>query len=223
MSDMTASDVGASAPTDTSSTGTTDKPIRITRRRLDVILTVIGALTTAVLLVAGILLAWGNNFARDYVRDELQAQNISFPDADSLSGQGRGDLAKYGSELVDTGKEAEAYASYIQGHVAGIAEGATYAELGSVERAAQAAVSDAIAEGVTGDELTALEEEAAAITTQRESIFRGEMLRGSLLNTYAWDTIGRIAGIASVVAFIAAALMLILTIAGAIHLRKTHA
>ena len=84
-------------------------------------------------------------------------------------------------------------------------------------------MSDAIAEGVTGDELTALEEEAAAITTQRESIFRGEMLRGSLLNTYAWDTIGRIAGIASVVAFIAAALMLILTIAGAIHLRKTHA
>ena len=46
------------------------------------------------------------------------------------------------------------------------------------------------------------------------------MLRGSLLNTYAWDTIGQIAGIAAIVAFVGAFVMLVLVLAGGLHLRR---
>jgi hypothetical protein len=38
-----------------------------------------------------------------------------------------------------------------------------------------------------------------------------------LLSTYAWSTIGRIAGIAATVAFIAAAAMLVLVVMGIAH------
>ena len=201
----------------------TDTPIRLSRHRLDQILTGLGAVIVVVLLVAGGLLSWGNNFADDYVGDELAAQNVVFPEADALAGQGRDDLVDYGGQLVDTGEEAEAYASYIKGHVEGIADGATYAELSGPERAANAAVNEAITEGADADEVAALEEAAAEISAQRDSIFRGEMLRGALLNTYAWSTIGRIAGIAAIVAFIAAVAMAALVIAGIVHTRRHHA
>ena len=200
-----------------------DMPIRISRHRLDQILTALGAVVVIVLLVAGGLLSWGNSFAEDYVGDELAAQNVVFPDTDALQGQGRDDLAGYGGELVDTGAEAEAYASYIKGHVEGIADGATYAELSGPERAANAAVSDAIANGGDPEEIAELEAAAAEISGQRDSIFRGEMLRGALLNTYAWSTIGRIAGIAAIAAWIAAAAMAVLVIAGVVHTRRHHA
>lgn len=200
-----------------------ETPIRLSRHRLDQILTGLGAVVVVVLLIAGGLLSWGNSFAEDYVGDELAAQNVVFPDADSLAAQGRDDLVGYGGQLVDTGEEAEAYASYIKGHVEGIADGATYSDLSGPERAANAAVSDAITAGADADEVAALEEAAADISAQRDSIFRGEMLRGALLNTYAWSTIGRIAGIAAIAAWIAAAVMAVLVIAGVVHTRRHNA
>lgn len=200
-----------------------DTPIRLSRGRLDQILTALGALVVVVLLAAGALLTWGNSFADDYVGDELAAQNVVFPEADALSGQGRDDLVEYAGELVDTGEEAEAYASYIKGHVEGIADGATYADLSGPERAANAAVSEAISNGADAAEVAELESIAAEISGQRDSIFRGEMLRGALLNTYAWSTIGRIAGIAALVAWVAAAVMAALVVAGVVHMRRQHA
>lgn len=197
-----------------------DAPIPVTRRRIDRVLVMLGIVSTVVLVVAGGLLTWGSNFAEDYVSDELSAQNISFPDADALSGQGRDDLVEFAGEQVTTGEQAEAYASYIGGHVAGIAEGQTYAELGGPERAAAAAVDEAIANGASADEITELQAVADGISEQRESIFRGEMLRGALLNTYAWSTIGRIAGIAALVAFAAAVVMAALSAAGFVHMRR---
>lgn len=202
------------APTDP------DAPITITRRRVDRLLVSVGSVVAAVLLVAGILLTWGARFADDYVRDELAAQNISFPPRDSLIAQGRADLAGYGGEQVTTGGRAEAYASYIQGHVEGIADGLTYAELGAVERTASAAVSEALAAGAGSDVIAELEAEAAVVTAQRDAIFRGEMLRGALLGTYAWSTLGRIAWWAAVAAYAAAAVMLALVVAGMVRLRQ---
>ena len=62
------------------------------------------------------------------------------------------------------------------------------------------------------------------ISDQRDSLFRGETLRGLLLSTFAWSTIGRIAGIAATVAFIAAAAMIVLVILGLFHrFRPTQA
>jgi hypothetical protein len=201
--------------------GTVDDVITIRRRKFDSLLIVAGVVVAAVLVVAGALLTWGSNFADDYVEDELTAQNIFFPDQASLEEQGRTDLVKYSEEQVTTGSEAEAYASYIDGHLADIAGGATYAELGGPEREAKAAVTEAQENGADEATITELQTTADEITAQRDSLFRGETLRGLLLSTFAWSTIGRIAGIAAVVAFVAAGVMLVLVALGLIHRQRT--
>jgi hypothetical protein len=208
-------------PVETSTTvEPADKPITVTRRRIDTIAIVAGVAAVVVLAAAGALLTWGSSFAEDYVGDELSAQAITFPPADALQEEGRDDLVAFADEQVNSGEEAEAYASFIAGHIEGIADGATYAELGTAERAAEEAATAAITANAPADEVAALEEEAAAITGQRDSIFRGEMLRGTLLNAFAWSTMGRIAGIAAIVAFVAAAAMAALVALGFVHLRK---
>ena len=51
-------------------------------------------------------------------------------------------------------------------------------------------------------------------------MFRGETLRGLLLNAYAFGTMGTIAGIAAIAAFIAALVMLLLSGLGLVHARR---
>lgn len=195
------------------------RPIVLRRRTIDRVLVALGAVVAVVLAAAGGLLTWGSTFADDYVGRELESQNIFFPDEASLTEDGRSDLVGYADEQVTTGDEAEAYASYIDGHLEGIADGQTYADLGSVQRAANAAVDDAVTADAPDDEVATLQADADAITTQRDSLFRGETLRGLLLSTFAWSTIGSIAFIASIVAFVAAGAMAVLVGAGLVHLR----
>jgi hypothetical protein len=195
--------------------------IVVRRRTIDTVLIAAGVVVTVVLVAAGALLTWGSNFAEDYVGDELSSQGIFFPDAASLEEEGRDDLIQYADEQVTTGAEAEAYASFIDGHLQGIADGATYAELGgpqSEAREALAAAQDAGEDDATIAELQGTVDE---LTGQRDSLFRGETLRGLLLSTFAWSTIGRIAGIAATIAFVAAAAMLILVILGIVHRIRT--
>ncbi|HET9667708.1 MAG TPA: hypothetical protein VFP09_13160, partial [Desertimonas sp.] len=135
----------------------------IRRRTIDVVLIAAGIVIAAVLAIAGGLLTWGSNFADDYVSDELSSQNIFFPDQASLEEEGRDDLVKYADEQVTTGAEAEAYAGFIDGHLEGIAEGQTYADLGGPERAANAAVEEAVTAGAPASEIEALEADAAAL------------------------------------------------------------
>ena len=52
-------------------------------------------------------------------------------------------------------------------------------------------------------------------------MFKGETLRGLLLNAYAFGTMGMIAGIAAIAAFIAGAVMLVLSGLGLMHARRT--
>jgi hypothetical protein len=194
--------------------------ISLKRRTIDSVLIAVGAVATVVLVVAGALLTWGANFSADYVDDELSSQNISFPPAAALEEEGRNDLVKYADESVNTGGEAEAYASYINGHLQNIAGGATYAELGTPERAAKAAVADARATGASEATIADLQAKATAITEQRNTLFKGETLRGLLLTAFAWSTVGRIAGIAAVGAFVAGAVMLVLVLLGLRHHHK---
>jgi len=200
------------------------KPVVAVRRRtIDKIMIGIGVVATGAFVVAGSLLAYGANFSDDYVHDELSSQNISFPDAESLNGQGRADLVKYAGEQVTTGPQAEAYASFINGHLEGIADGQTYADLGAVERAAATAVTEAVDNGQPKAAVAELQAKADGVTAQRDSLFKGETLRGLLLTAFAWSTVGMIAGYAAIGAFIAAAMMAVLTVLGFVHLRRTHA
>jgi hypothetical protein len=194
--------------------------VALKRRTIDSILIAFGAVATVAFLVAGALLLWGSNFAADYVDDELTSQNITFPPAEALEEEGRTDLLEFAGQDVNTGEEAEAYASFINGHLEGIADGATYADLGTPEREANAAVEAAVADGADEATIAELEGEAAAISGQRNSLFKGETLRGLLLTAYAWATVGQIAGYAAFAAFAAGILMAVLVVLGIRHHHK---
>jgi hypothetical protein len=213
--------VDGPAGSSTDTTTTSSEPVigPIPRRKFDTILVGVGAVLTLVFLVAGSLLLWGNRFADDYVGRELGSQNISFPDAEALTAEGRDDLLEHAGEQVTTGREAEAYASYIGGHLEETADGATYADLGGPERAARTAVEAAIDEGAPQATVDELQAELDEISGQRNTLFKGETLRGLLLSTYAWSTVGMIAGIAAIGAFVAAGVMAVLVVLGLIHRR----
>ena len=58
------------------------------------------------------------------------------------------------------------------------------------------------------------------LAAQVATAFKGETLRGLLLNAYAFGTMGMIAGIAAIFAFIAGAVMLVLSGLGLWHARR---
>lgn len=202
-------------------TATSTPTVALKRRTIDLVLIGFGVVATAVFAVAGGLLTWGNDFSDDYVTRELSSQNISFPSAEKLTEEGRTDLLGYAGERLVTGSGAEAYASYINGHLEKIADGATYADMGATESAAKAEVTAAKDAGQTQAEIDALQAKADGISGQRNTLFKGETLRGLLLSAYAWSTVGTIAGVAAIGAFIAALIMAILVVLGVIHYRKT--
>lgn len=209
---------------------TAEPVVALKRRTIDSVLIYFGAVLTVALFVAGSLLTWGADFAKDYVDDELSSQNITFPPAAVLEEEAdttthdtenwTTDLVQYAGEKVNTGNEAEAYASFIDGHLADVADGLTYAELGTPEREAKAAVEAAKAEGASDAQVAKLQDEADAISGQRNTLFKGETLRGLLLTAFAWSTVGRIASYAAIGAFAAGAVMLVLVILGIRHHHK---
>ena len=199
----------------------TPAPVVVLKRRtIDSVLIGFGLVAAVAFAIAGVLLTWGHNFSADYVHDELASQNITFPSAEALTEEGRTDLLKYADHQLDTGKEAEAYASYINGHLEGIADGATYADLGTPEREAKAAVTAAVEAGQPQATIDELQATADGISGQRNTLFKGETLRGLLLSAYAWSTVGMIAGLAAIGAFLAAAVMAVLVVLGMVHHHK---
>ena len=212
--------IGQAERTITSTTSTNDDVVRLPRRSIDKILVSFGAIAAVVFVVAGGLLMWGANFSNDYVHDELTSQNVFFPDRAALEEEGRSDLVDHAGQQVTSGSDAQAYASYIAGHLEGIADGKTYSEID--DRGAAAAVTAAEESGASADEIAELQATADQLSAQRDTLFKGETLRGLLLSSYAWSTIGGIALIAAWVAFAGAALMAALTLAGVVHLRRHH-
>jgi hypothetical protein len=173
------------------------------RRMFDLILTAVGAVLTVVLLVAGALLMWGYSFANSNVHDQLAAQKIYFPPKGSpaLKPPEIGKyLDKYAGQQLVSGDQAEAYADhFIAVHLKEIAGGQTYAQ---VSTQAQANPNDTALQGKV------------------QTLFRGETLRGMLLNAYAFWQLGQIALAAGIASFVLAAIMLVLTILGLMHLRR---
>lgn len=202
--------------------------IRIPREKLDKLLIAVGAVAALVFAVAGGLLSWGAGFSNDYVHDELGSQNITIPDeatlnADqSLTDDEREALLEFAGEPLTTGVQAQAYAGMIGAHVRAGTGDRTYAELGGPESAAREALADARESGAADSEIEALEAELAEVSGQRDMAFRGETLRGLLLSSFAWYTIGQIAGIAAWVAYGAAIVMAVLVVLGLLNLRRNE-
>jgi hypothetical protein len=173
------------------------------RKTFDALLTTAGLVLAFVLLIAGGLLTWGSGFVHTQVHDQLVSQHINFPPAGSegLSAKDFPTLQQYGGKQVVDGVMAKAYADeYIAVHIKAIGGGKTYSELSTIARTNP---NDAAAK--------------AAVDT----VFRGETLRGLLLNAYAFDTMGTVAGYASIVVYAGAAALFALALMGFAHLRRT--
>ncbi|MDQ6749090.1 MAG: hypothetical protein M3010_13425 [Candidatus Dormibacteraeota bacterium] len=138
-----------------------------------------------------IILLAGGSFVHGMIHDQLSAQNITFPAAGSaaLSPTEFPDLQQYAGQPVDDGIKAQAYANgFIGRHLQAIAGGQTFAQ---VSTRAQAAPTD------------------TKLAAQANTLFKGEMLRGTLLNTYGWWTVGTYATFAGAGMGVAAGAVLV--------------
>ena len=174
------------------------------REKLDRILAAGGAVVAGILIAAGALLTWAHVFVTDQVHSQLAAQQIYFPKqgSDALASPEIGPyLNKYAGQQLVTGPQAKAYADhFIAVHLKEIG-GQTYSQLSAK---AQANPSD------------------TKLADTVQTVFRGETLRGLLLNVYGWATMGYLAFIGSLVAFIGAGVMAVLSALGFIHARRVH-
>jgi len=173
------------------------------RRTFDLIISSVGAVLVVVLLAAGALAMWGYSFANNSVRDQLVAQQIYFPPAgsDALKPPEIGKyLNQYAGQQLTTGAQAEAYADhFIAVHLSEVAGGQTYAQVSAKALA---------------------DPNNAQLQGQVATLFKGETLRGLLLNAYAFWKVGQIALWAGITAFVGAAVMMVLTVLGFWHLRR---
>lgn len=192
------------------------------RRTLDLLASAGGLLIAAILLVAGLVLSANASFANTYVADQLGAQKITFPTVDELTDEERAVpcLVEYAGQPLTTGKQAECYANeYIGLHLKSTADGKTYADLGEPQSALRAQVEQARAAG--DPNLAKLEEQLAEVTRQRETVFKGETLRGLLLTSYGFSEFGVKASQGATVAYLAAGLLVLLSAAGFVHAWRT--
>jgi hypothetical protein len=188
------------------------------RRTIDVLFSLGGVLLAGLLLVAGFVLTSNANFANNYVRDQLSEQNITFKKADALTEEERKAdcLVKYAGQKLTTGKQAECYANEFIGlHLKSTAGGKTYAELGDVQTDLRAKI--ATAQKDNDPALADLQKQLTEATAQRETVFKGETLKGLLLTSYGFSEFGTKAGQAATVAYLAAALLALVGVAGFVH------
>lgn len=192
------------------------------RRTLDVLFSAGGLALAALLLVLGLVMTSNANFAKSYVKDQLSQQHITFKTADTLTAEEKqaACLVSYAGKPLTTGKQAECYANAFIGlHVKSIAGGQTYADLGAPQSALTAKV--AAAKTANDPALADLQTQLATITGQRTTLFQGETLRGLLLTSFGFSVFGVKGGQVAAVAYLVAALLALLSIAGFIHAFKT--
>lgn len=137
-------------------------------------LTAVASFTAAGLIVVGILALVGGHYDRKVVHDQLAPQKIFFPPKGSealLPG-----IKQYAGQQVLNGDQAKAYSDkFINVHLSEVAGGKTYSEVSTASRA---------------------DPKNKTLIAQTDTLFRGETLRGLLLNAWGWSLVGTIATIA---------------------------
>jgi hypothetical protein len=184
------------------------------RKSFDKIVTAVGFGLAVFLLIAAGLLNWGAGFASDAVSSQLKAQEISIPavtgNPDELA-----DVTAFftdnGDQILTTAAQAQMYADHFLGFH--LSKMPTYAAATAASRAANAAMA-------TDPSDVTLKAEAASKLAMVDTVFKGTVLRGTLLTAYAFGTLGSIAGISALVSLAGAAVMLLLSILGLLHIRR---
>ena len=173
------------------------------RRMWDQIVSGAGAVVAIVLLLLGAAALYGGSFGQDNVRDRLEPQKVTFPPLEAMTPEEKAAVGDFAGQTVDDGASAEAFAAYIGLHLEEINEGATYSETSSAARA----------EGLS-------EDEAGELQGKADTLFKGEALRGMLLNAYGWWTVATIAIYAGYGLIAAGVLLAVLAFLGFRHARK---
>jgi len=184
------------------------------RKSFDKIVTAVGFGLAAFLLIAAGLLNWGASFAADAVASQLEAQEITIP-AVTGNAEESADVTAFfaanGEKILSNATQAQMYADHYLGfHLSSMP---TYAAASAANRAARAALAEN-----PNDE--ALKADAGAKSAMVETVFKGTVLRGTLLTAYAFGTLGSIAGIAALVALAGSLVMLLLSVLGLLHIRR---
>ncbi len=187
------------------------------RQTFDKIVTMVGVGLAVFLFIAAGLLNWGYSFADSQVKGQLKSQSIILP-ATTGNADETADVTAFfkenGDKPMTTGKQAQMYADHYLGfHLSSMG---TYAAVSTANRAAQGALSA----DPTNADLKAKADSAAALV---DTVFKGTMLRGTLLTAYAFWELGQIAKIAAMATLVGGILLLVLSIAGWVHLRRTPA
>jgi uncharacterized membrane protein len=174
------------------------------RRTFDALATFAGLFLTAVLVVAGVLLLWGHSYANNQVSSQLSAQKIVFPtrsnaEFKALPKADKAAMGQYAGQLMTTGAQAETYANHFIGYHLSLM-GGTYSQLSAKSMA---------------------NPKNAQLAALVQTVFRGTTLRSMLLEAYGFWQFGQIALISAICSFIAAGVMLLLSLFGLVHLRNT--
>ncbi len=173
------------------------------RRTFDALMSLAGVTLTVVLALAGGLMFWAHGFVQDQVTTQLSAQKIYFPPKgdEALASKQIGPyLNQYAGQQLTTGAQARAYADhFINVHLQEMTGGQTYAQLSAK---AMAHPDDQKLAGLVS------------------TVFKGETLRGLLLNAYAFGQMGTIALYGAIVSFVGAGVMLLLSLLGLAHLQR---
>jgi hypothetical protein len=182
-----------------------------------------GGVAVAILLVLlGFVFKTNADFADSYVHEQLAEQKISFTAAEFLSDEEKTSscLIENAGTALDSGKKAECYANdYIGMHLKNIGGGETYATIGAIQTKAKTALADATAANASN--VVELKADLDKITGQRETMFKGETLRGLLLTSYGFSIFGEKAALAGMLSFLGAIVMLLASVAGFIHAFST--
>jgi len=172
------------------------------RSTLDRLVSTTGVVVAVVLLAASGALFYAHHFIHTQVYNQLSAEKITFPAAgssslDALPAADKAAMSKYAGQQMTTGAQAETWADhYIAVHLKEIGSGQTYSQLSAASMA-----------NPSNQKLAA----------QVQTVFRGETLRGLLLNAYAFDTMATVANYAAYGALAAGVVMLILAALGFRH------
>ena len=193
------------------------------RRTLDLLFSIGGIGLAGLLLVIGVVMTSNADFSNRYVTDQLQQQKITFKAADALTDEERQSacLVEFAGQELRTGKQAECYANEFIGlHVKNSGGGKTYAEIGDAQTALRAQITAVQSGGAqrNGDANVAdLQKQLSDLTAQRETVFKGETLRGILLTSYGFSELGNKADQAATVIYLGVILLTLLSIAGFVH------
>lgn len=181
--------------------------IKLHRSTIDRIVSSIGLVLAVGLVFLSGALFWAHDFIHSQVEEQLAAQKISFPEKDSpafkaLNEEDQRAIEPFAGQRLTTGAGAAAFANhYIGAHLEQTGGGKTYSELSESSRT---------------------NPDDAALKAKVETMFKGETLRGVLLNAYAFDTMAVIARIIAVAAAVASGILLILVVLGFTHARKVN-